>query len=1110
VEVIAVSRRVQTLLFTDIVGSTDRLRDLGDAAWAALLARHHEGIRAVLAAHGGREVNTVGDGFLARFDAPVPALRASAAVVAGLAPLGVEIRVGLHTGEVELEGNEVAGVGVHLAARVMAQAGPRQVLVSSTVRDLVAGSGLGFVDLGVRKLKGFAERWRLFALDLATVQSAGQAESVVWEALAEGRGRTGVPFPGLLAFGHSTEYVGREELLGRLEQARRQAAAGRCRAVLLCGEPGVGKTRTAAEVAQAAFDEGAIALYGRCDEEIRVPYQPFAEALDWYTTHAAQPVLGRYPGELLRLQPLLGSRLAGLAAPVSSDPRSEEYLLFEAARSWLVELSRRQPVVLVLDDLHWASKPVLLLLRHVLRAAMAEGDGVRLLVLGTYRDTELGRNHALAGVMADVRRLSGVEQFTMVGLSVAEVTEFVSQTSGHDLDEGSRRLAEILHVETEGNPFFVEELLRHLVETGTVHRRGNRWVVADAGTPAVPEGVRDVVGQRLGRLSAQTNQTLSVAAVLGRDFDVELLADLREVPEDGLLDALDEAVGAGLVQETGADRYRFAHVLVRATLVEELSATRRRRLHWRVGETLEKLRPDDVVALAYHFSQAGPDRGARSRAVRYGVAAAEQALQARALGDAEARFHQVLGLLDDPATPHAPERIAALCGLGEAQRDQGNPEFRTTLLDAGWLAQASGDVPLLVQAALANSRGLPSVIGAVDADRVAITEAALESVGPQQTAERARLLAQLAAELCFAGDDQRRVALSDQAEAIARRLGDSGLLAWVLNRTGYAAFAPDRVERLVARAEEATRVSDAAGDPAQRVLSRYYWSGALLTAGDLPAFRQVTETMLAVSSDAAPTLQWFAQIAQARLALLDGRFEDAQRINDDALRQAQDLEEADGASWWGTIAIMLALWRGDIAGVVDLIGDFASQYPVHTGWWVGHAVSLAMVGRAQEARDVLTRRSPDPDELINNPFPFMVISGLTSASISLDDAQLAARIAATLRPYRGYWAHVYSSVAGPVTFSLALCAAATDDLNESVVLYEECDRVLTGFGCHGLLPWYRLSYANALRRRGSEHDRRRAMHLLDQVRHGAAAIQAPNLVAHADRLATRIASEANR
>jgi class 3 adenylate cyclase/DNA polymerase III delta prime subunit len=1105
VGVIAVSRRVQTLLFTDIVGSTDRLRELGDAAWAALLARHHEVIRAVLATHGGREVNTVGDGFLARFDAPAPAVRAAAGAVAGMAPLGVEIRVGLHAGEVELEGNEVAGVGVHLAARVMAEAGAGQVLVSSTVRDLLAGSGLGFVELGVRELKGFAERWRLFALDLATVRS-GEAEPALWEALTEGRDRTRVPFPGLLAVGRSTGYVGREELLGHVEEARQQAAAGACRALLLCGEPGIGKTRTAAEVAQAAFAEDAIVLYGRCDEEVGAPYQPFAEALDWYTSHVGEPVLGRHPGELIRLQPLLGARVKGLPAPVSSDPRSEEYLLFEATRSWLVELSRQQPVVFVLDDLHWASKPVLLLLLHVLRVAVAEGDGVRLLVLGIYRDTELGRNHALAGVMADVRRLPGVEQLAMTGLSVAEVAEFMSQAAGQELDEDGRRLAESLHGETEGNPFFVGEVLRHLVETGTVRRHDDRWVVADSGTVAVPEGVRDVVGRRLGRLSAEANEVLSVAAVVGRDFDVELLAGLQGTPEDSLLDALDEAVQAGLVQETGAERYRFAHVLVRTTLYEELSATRRRRLHRRVGEALEKLRPDDVVALAHHFSQAGPDTDARSRAVHYGLTAAEQALQARALGDAEARFYQVLGLLDDPATLVAPARIAALCGLGEAQRDQGNAEFRTTLLEAGRLAQSTADVSMLVRAALANSRGLPSVIGAIDADRVAITEAALESVGPQPTAERARLLAHLAAELCFARDDRRRVALSDQAEDIARGLGDSGLLAWVLNRTGYAAFAPDRVERLVARGEEATRLSDATGDLAQRVLSRYFWSGALLTIGDVPAFRHVTEAMLAVSSDAAPTVQWFAQIAQARVAVIDGRFDDAKRINDDALRQAQDLGEPDGANWWGSIAVVIELVRGGAATVVDVIGDFASQYPDFPAWWVTHAASLAAVGRTQEAREVLARHSADPEELLNDVFPFLAISVLAWTFFCLDDAHAAARIVAALRPYRSYWAHPYTVVSGPVSFYLAMCTAATDDLDESVTLYEEGDQVVAGAGCHGLLPFIRLTYAEVLRRRGSDDDRRRAMELLDQVRQGATAIQAPMLVAQADELSALITS----
>jgi len=1101
-----VSRRVQTLLFTDIVGSTDRLRDLGDAAWAALLLRYHGVIRAVLAVHGGREVDTAGDGFLARFDAPGSALRAAVAAVAAVAPLRVEIRAGLHTGEVELDGDAMTGVGVHLAARVMDEAGPGQVLVSATVRELMAGSGLGFVDLGVRELKGFAERWRLFALDPATVQGDGGANQLPWKPTAEveGQGRIEVPFPGLLSIGRSAGYVGREELLGRLEQARRQTAAGRCRAVLLCGEPGIGKTRTAAEVAQAAFDQGAIALYGRCDEDMGVPYQPFAEALDWYTTHAAEPILGQHPGELIRLQPLLGSWLAGLVAPVSSDPRSEEYLLFEAIRSWLVELSRQQPVVLVVDDLHWASKPVLLLLRHVLRAAVAEGDGVCLLVLGTYRDTELSRNHALAGVMADVRHLPGVEQLSMAGLSVAEVAELMSWAAGQELDEDGRRLAESLHAETEGNPFFVGEVLRNLVETGIVRRQNDRWVVARGATIVVPEGVRDVVGRRLGRLSAQTNQMLSAAAVLGRDFDVELLAALGDAPEDSLLDALDEAVRAGLIQETGADRYRFAHVLVRATLFEELSATRLRRLHRRAGEAVEKLRPDDVVALAYHFSQAGPDGEGMSRAVRYGLAAAEQALQARALGDAETRFHQVLGLLDDPATREAAARMAALCGLGEAQRDQGNAEFRTTLLEAGWLAHASHNVPTLVRAALANSRGLPSMIGAVDTDRVAITEAALGSVGPQPTADRARLLAHLAAELCFAGDDRRRVALSDEAEGIARGLGDNELLAWVLNRTGYAAFAPDRVERLVARGEEATRLSDAAGDPAQQVLSRYFWSGALLTAGDLPGFRAVTEEMRAVSSDAAPTIQRFAQFVQARVDLMDGRFDDAQRNNDDVLRQALDLGEPDGASWWGSIAMALEMLRGSIAPVVDVIGDISSQYPDFPAWWITHAVVLAMVGRTQEAREVLTRHAPDPDELINDVLPFMAVSWLAWVPLYLDDAQLAARIAATLRPYRDYWAHPYSTVLGPVTMYLAMCAATTGDLDESVALFEESDRVIAELGCHGLLPFLRLIYAEVLLRRASGDRRTRAMQLLDQVRQGATAIQAPNLAAQADELADRM------
>jgi hypothetical protein len=341
---------------------------------------------------------------------------------------------------------------------------------------------------------------------------------------------------------------------------------------------------------------------------------------------------------------------------------------------------------------------------------------------------------------------------------------------------------------------------------------------------------------------------------------------------------------------------------------------------------------------------------------------------------------------------------------------------------------------------------------------------------------------------------------------MARGLRDSGLLAWVLNRTGYAAFLPERVERLVARGEEATRLSDAAGDPAQQVLSRYYWSGALLTAGDLPGFRAVTEMMLAVSSDAAPTLQWFARIVQARLGLIDGRFDDVQRINNDALRQAQDLREPDGANWWGSVALALELLRGNTAMVIDAIGDFTSQYPDFPAWWITHAVGLAMVGRVQEARGVLARRSSDPGELIDNVFPFMTVSWLAWLPLYLDDAHLAGRITTTLRPYQDYWAHAYSTVLGPVTFYLSICAAANDDLDESVALLEESDRVLTRSGSHGLLPFVRLTYAEVLRRRGSDNDHTRAMDLLSKVRQGATAIQAPILIEQADQLAAFITS----
>ena len=773
-------------------------------------------------------------------------------------------------------------------------------------------------------------------------------------------------------------------------------------------------------------------------------------------------LLGRHPAELIRLQPLLRCRVASLAEPVSSDPRSEEYLLFEATTSWLVQLARPAPLVLVLDDLHWATKAVMLLVRHLLRSATADRQGVKMLVLGAYRDSEVDDAHPLRSLLADVRHLPGSTERPVPALSAPEVRELVSRSPGAHLGAADGGLAEVLHDETEGNPFFVEEMLRHLAESGPHLRPTGTRPFGAGREPGVPNGVRDVICRRLDRLSASARALLSLGATVGRDFEVELVAALSDLSEEGVLESLDRATDARLIEEIDADRYRFSHVLIRTTLYEALSVTRRRRTHRRVAEAIEKLRPDDVTALAHHFAEAvGPGVGSNA-AVRYGLAAAEQALAARALADAEARFRGVLDLLGRAAPLDGSARVRALCGLGEAQRDQGDPAFKATLLQAGRMALQAGDMVALVRATLSNSRGVPSVIGGIDDERVALIEAALDLVGPGPSPDRARLLAQLAAEVTFAQDGHRRLALADQAEDMARGLGDEALLAEVLNRTGYAAFSPDRVERLVARGEEASRLSDATGDPAQRVLARFYWSGALLTAGRVPRFRTVTADMAAVAGDASPALQWLAQACQVRLSILDGA--EIQRVTDHVLAVAQDLGEPDGAVWWTATVCMQAYCQGALPGMADVLRAGADAYPREPAWAIGYAMALAMGGRLDEARAALREAAPDPAVLVHHVFPFLSTTMCAVIAYHLDDGDLAKRTAAALAPYRHCWAHHHAGTSGPLTIPLALCAAATGHIDEAVAHSEEAERALEAAGC--VHPQFRAYHAQILQQRG--------------------------------------------
>jgi DNA-binding SARP family transcriptional activator len=374
-------------------------------------------------------------------------------------------------------------------------------------------------------------------------------------------------------------FVGREEEVRHLEQLWKEAAAGDRRVALLAGEPGVGKTRLAAELARRVHEDGAVVLAGRCDEDLGVPYQPFVEALRHFANNVPsgqlRPRLGRYGGELARLVPELVEHVPDLPPPLQSDPETERYRLFDAVTAWLAAASAEAPLLVVLDDLQWATKPTLLLLRHVVRSA----EAMRLLVVGTYRDSELVHDHPLIEVIGDLRRQGGAERLTLTGLDDTAVAAFVEQAAGRALDDEGLAFAHAIYAETEGNPFFVREVLRHLTETGAVERRTGGWAtrlpVEEMG---IPEGVRDVVGRRLSHLSKDAKRLLRVAAVVGAEFHLDVLRAVEDLEEDDLLYALEEATAARLVVEVGraAPRYRFAHALVRDTVYEELSAAWRK------------------------------------------------------------------------------------------------------------------------------------------------------------------------------------------------------------------------------------------------------------------------------------------------------------------------------------------------------------------------------------------------------------------------------------------------------------------------------------------------------------------------------------------------------
>ena len=555
---------------------------------------------------------------------------------------------------------------------------------------------------------------------------------------------------------------------------------------LLSGEPGVGKTRLAAELATCAHDEGATILYGRCEEDLGVPYQPFVEALRPYV--AACPVdelaeqVAPYGGDLARLVPELAERVPELPGALVADPETERYRLFDAVISFLGNIVGAAPVVLVLDDLHWAAKPTLLLLRHLTRA---EWSGP-LLVIGTYRDTDLSRTHPLAEMLADLRREGEAERIALHGLDEQEVEQFVAAAAGHELDDEAADLARLLHDETEGNPFFMGQVLRHLVETGAIVERDGRWVRgAGADEIGIPEGVREVVGRRLARLEPATNEVLAAAATVGREFDRELLTASAGIDAESVLDA---ARGGRSRGPHHRSRWTprsdaFVHALVRSTLYDEIPTTRRLRLHRRIGEALEARAAKTRDLDEPRTTSPRPRRWVRSARLS-STGAAPPSTQPRA-SPTRRRWPTTsarsgASILTAPVIAGPAPSCSSSSGARSGSSASGRVRARCST-DAFALAKECGRPDLVARAAIIRG-GVRAwtEAGVVDEALIGLLDEALSLTPEGDSRDRAMMTARMASELYFLpGATERRHELTGSrspwraASAIPGRLPTS-------------------------------------------------------------------------------------------------------------------------------------------------------------------------------------------------------------------------------------------------------------------------------------------------------------------------------------------------
>jgi DNA-binding winged helix-turn-helix (wHTH) protein/tetratricopeptide (TPR) repeat protein len=892
----------------------------------------------------------------------------------------------------------------------------------------------------------------------------------------------------------ATFFVGRDGVLERLDTALDDAAAGRGRLVLLFGEPGIGKTRTAQELAERARARGFEAVLGRCYQGEGAPaFWPWVQILRACTEDVHDDelagALGPSGDALAHLVPEIAARLSAPLPPLPASPDEARFRLFEGVSGFFAHRSAVRPLVLLLDDLHWVDKPTALLLRFL----AGQLSGLPVLVVGAYREVELRRGSPLSDVLGDLTREPHTERVPLRGLDRDAVARFIEAATGAPCDEA---LASAVAEVSLGNPFFLNETVRLLSAEGPLDAHASRrsW---DA---SLPQGLRDVVGRRLDRLSDECNRALTLASVVGIEFGFNVLERFADTGADRLLEILEEAVRSRVIAESQEvlGRYTFSHALIRQSIYEELSTPMRVRLHRKLGEVLEEIYCDapgaHLDALSHHFFQAAPG-GDVDKAIDYATRAGASALELLAYEDAAQQFGRALQALDLRVPDDETRRCELLLALADAWDKAGERgRMREVYSEAADRARRLHRPDLLALAALGfagrTERGTP------DTGMRPLLEEALEALAESEPGLRARILGYLVGTPPYSLSVDERDAMSQRALALARASGDPVALEGALAARGFAMLGPDHIDERISVATELLDLASRSDHPEMQLAALETLIRSHLVLGEIgEAERAIASYQRIAEALRQPVYRFLSSFYRVARALSTGRLEEAEgHIREGFALGSATQHPATGPIFWGQ-----SLWLAQERGDADALGRANAAIVATIGSdWVSGSMSTILDslvphvellrGRRDEARRMLHELPIDElPALPRDEHWLTVMSSLAELVSSLEERDSAGLLYGLLLPYARLNAvhELLRTDRGAVAHYLGMLAAVLDRPEEAAAHFERALEMNARMGARAYLARTRAEYAALLLRRGRPGDEARARELRNAAQRSA-------------------------